>query len=64
MITISMILINVTINGFITVTGTSCVFKTTINGLVSTAFSWEQKSAFKLERDKDLKVIVIIIDID
>ncbi len=37
-------------------------FKTTINDLVSTTFTWEQKSAFKLERNKDLKFIVIIID--
>ncbi len=35
-----------------------------INGLVSTTFTFEQKSGFKLERNKDLTFIVIIIDID
>ncbi len=35
-----------------------------INGLVSTTFTLEQKSGFKLERNKDLTFIVIIIDID
>ncbi len=35
-----------------------------INGLVSTTFTLEQKSIFKLERNKDLTFIVIIIDID
>ncbi len=33
-----------------------------INGLVS--FTLEQNSGFKLERNKDLTFIVIIIDID
>ncbi len=32
--------------------------------VVSTAFTLEQKSGFKLERNKDLTFIVIIIDID
>ncbi len=35
-----------------------------INCLVSTTFTLEQKSDFKLERNKDLTFIVIIIDID
>ncbi len=35
-----------------------------MNGLVSTTFTLEQKSGFKLERNKDLTFIVIIIDID
>ncbi len=35
-----------------------------INGLVSTTLTFEQKSGFKLERNKDLTFIVIIIDID
>ncbi len=35
-----------------------------INGLVSKTFTLEQKSGFKLERNKDLTFIVIIIDID
>ncbi len=35
-----------------------------MNGLVSTTFTLEQKSVFKLERNKDLTFIVIIIDID
>ncbi len=35
-----------------------------INGLVFTTFTLEQKSVFKLERNKDLTFIVIIIDID
>ncbi len=35
-----------------------------INGLVSTTFTLEQKSIFKLERNKDLTFIVIIIDIE
>ncbi len=35
-----------------------------INGLVSTTFTLEQNSGFKLERNKDLTFIVIIIDID
>ncbi len=35
-----------------------------INGLVSTTLTLEQKSGFKLERNKDLTFIVIIIDID
>ncbi len=35
-----------------------------INGLISTTFTLEQKSGFKLERNKDLTFIVIIIDID
>ncbi len=35
-----------------------------INGLVSKTFTLEQKSEFKLERNKDLTFIVIIIDID
>ncbi len=35
-----------------------------INGLVSTTFTFKQKSGFKLERNKDLTFIVIIIDID
>ncbi len=35
-----------------------------INDLVSTTFTFEQKSGFKLESNKDLTVIVIIIDID
>ncbi len=32
-----------------------------MNDLVSTTLTWEQKSAFKLERNKDWKFIVIII---
>ncbi len=32
--------------------------------LVSITFTVEQKSGFKLERNKDLTFIVIIIDID
>ncbi len=35
-----------------------------INGLVSKTFTLEQKSGFKLERNKDWTFIVIIIDID
>ncbi len=35
-----------------------------MNGLVSTTLTLEQKSVFKLERNKDLTFIVIIIDID
>ncbi len=35
-----------------------------MNGLVSKTFTLEQKSGFKLERNKDLTFIVIIIDID
>ncbi len=35
-----------------------------MNGLVSTTFTLEQKSGFKLEINKDLTFIVIIIDID
>ncbi len=35
-----------------------------INGLVSKTFTLEQTSGFKLERNKDLTFIVIIIDID
>ncbi len=35
-----------------------------MNGLVSKTFTLEQKSVFKLERNKDLTFIVIIIDID
>ncbi len=35
-----------------------------INGLVFTTFTLEQKSVFKLERNKDLTFIVIIIDTD
>ncbi len=35
-----------------------------MNGLVSTTFTLEQNSGFKLERNKDLTFIVIIIDID
>ncbi len=35
-----------------------------MNGLVSTTFSLEQKSGFKLEINKDLTFILIIIDID
>ncbi len=35
-----------------------------INCLVSTTFTLEQKSGFKLERNKDLTCIGIIIDID
>ncbi len=35
-----------------------------INGLVCKTFTLEQKSGFKLERNKDLTFIVIIIDID
>ncbi len=35
-----------------------------INGLVSTTFTFEQKSGFKLEKNKDFTFIVIIIDID
>ncbi len=35
-----------------------------MKGLVSTTFTLEQKSGFKLERNKDLIFIVIIIDID
>ncbi len=35
-----------------------------INGLVSNTFTLEQTSGFKLERNKDLTFIVIIIDID
>ncbi len=34
------------------------------DGLVSTTFSLEQKSGFKLEINKDLTFILIIIDID
>ncbi len=49
-----------------------CIFKcrecvnlcNVIKGLVSTTFTLEQKSGFKLERNKDLTFIVIIIDID
>ncbi len=33
-----------------------------MKGLVSTTFTLEQKSGFKLERNKDLIFIVIIID--
>ncbi len=35
-----------------------------MNGLVCTTFTLEQNSGFKLERNKDLTFIVIIIDID
>ncbi len=35
-----------------------------MNGLVSKTFTLEQTSGFKLERNKDLTFIVIIIDID
>ncbi len=35
-----------------------------MNGLVSTTFNLEQNAGFKLERNKDLTFIVIIIDID
>ncbi len=35
-----------------------------MNGLVSTSLTLEQKSGFKLEINKDLTFIVIIIDID
>ncbi len=35
-----------------------------MNGLVSKTFTLEQKYGFKLERNKDLTFIVIIIDID
>ncbi len=35
-----------------------------MNGLVSTTFSLEQTSGFKLERNKDLTFIVIIRNID
>ncbi len=35
-----------------------------INGLDSSTFPLEQKSGFKLERNKDLAFIVWIIDID
>ncbi len=35
-----------------------------MNGLVSTTFTLEQKSGFKLENNKDLTFTVIIIDID
>ncbi len=35
-----------------------------INGLVSTTFTFAQKSGFKHERNKDLTCIVIIIDIE
>ncbi len=35
-----------------------------MNGLVSTNFTLEQKSGFKLERNTNLAFIVIIIDID
>ncbi len=35
-----------------------------MNGLVSTTFSWEQKSGFTFEINKDLTFIMIIIDID
>ncbi len=34
-----------------------------INGLVSTTFTLEQKSGFKLENNKDLTFTVIIIDL-
>ncbi len=40
------------------------IFVEEINGLVPTTFTLEQKSVFKLERNKDLTFIVIIIDID
>ncbi len=35
-----------------------------MNGLVSTTFTLEQKSGFKLEINKDLTFMVIIIDIN
>ncbi len=35
-----------------------------MNGLVSTTFTLEKKTGFKLERNKDLTCIVIIVDID
>ncbi len=35
-----------------------------INGMVCTTLILEQNSGFKLERNKDLTFIVIIIDID
>ncbi len=35
-----------------------------MNGLVSTTFTLEQKSGFKLENNKDLTFTMIIIDID
>ncbi len=35
-----------------------------VNGLVSTTFTLDKKSGFKLERNKDLTFIGIIINID